>query len=201
MRTHCRREIDSERQRLAEQVAECERLTSVADELKARIAEAPPSAGRSVRSSKYLSSPASVKSGDRADSRLVPQQHSGVMEELVMQLEEIRSSQARERLEKEKECIKLKSAVTAATREKKALADRVLLLRQELENAQANLIFAEKELAKAQKEAAEASLSAKMAQSEMAELRKLLQHAQQVSALPCARVTFASACRNHDMLI
>jgi hypothetical protein len=181
-----RREVDLERQRLAEQTAECERLTTLTDELKARLAEAPPSAARSARSSKYLSSPTSAKS-DRLAAALGGAsggggQHGGIMEELVMQLEEIRSSHARERLEKDKEYIKLRSTITAVTREKKALSDRMSLLQQELEKSQASVIFVEKELAKVQKEASEAHLRDKMAQTEIADLRRLLQQAQQASA-------------------
>jgi hypothetical protein len=181
-----RREVDIERQRLAEQTAECERLTTLTEELKARVAEAPASAARSVRSSKYLSSPVSAKS-DRLALALGGVgaagggQHSGIMEELVMQLEEIRSSHARERLEKDKDVIRLRSAVTAATREKRALSDRISLLQQELEKSQSNLIFVEKEVAKVQKDASEANLRDKMAQREIADLRRLLQQAQQAS--------------------
>lgn len=78
-----RREVDNERERFAERAAECDRLTATVDDLRAKLSEVPPSA---VGCKYLMSSPAS-----RADSGSMGR--GGVMEGLVMQMEELRSSQ------------------------------------------------------------------------------------------------------------
>lgn len=78
-----RREVDNERERFAERAAECDRLTATVDDLRAKLAEVPPSA---IRCKYLMGSPASRVDGGSMGG-------GGVMEGLVMQMEELRSSQ------------------------------------------------------------------------------------------------------------